>query len=172
MEEALKLRYDHSKIEWEYEERKYQQDISGIEYAYVQGKYICAEIYKNSRICYCYINIDNRKVICYDEYSKQILIDGKPAVTFKNRPYGVDINDDGCIYVLVDDSEMRLYDENGKYKNSIMSPKGYKYYRFFSVQDGISVICQGDISNADRYGRNDWKFKYNDGTWSKENLAY
>lgn len=44
--------------------------------------------------------------------------------------YGIEY---ACIYVIVNDYEMRVYDENGIYIRSIASPDGYRYFRFFSV---------------------------------------
>lgn len=67
---------------------------------------------------------------------------------------------------------MMIYDKNGKYENSIRAPKGYRYYRFFSVKNDIIVVCQGDTDKADLFGRNDWKFKCIDGEWIKDGLAY
>lgn len=41
----------------------------------------------------------------------------------------------------------------------ISPPFGYIFYRFIDGEK-LSVICQGNNNTADKYGRNDWKFKY------------
>lgn len=172
MEEDLSLWYDNSGISWKYMGQKLQRVIYGIEYASIQGKYIYVETYKDNGICCFYISFNNKKVICYDDKKQLISIDNKPAISFEQKPYGVDISNDACICVLLNDHEMRLYNENGDYIRSIASPSGYSYFRFFSVGDDISVVCQGNTGNEDGYGRNDWKFKYKDRSWVKEGEAY
>ena len=55
----------------------------------------------------------------------------------------------------------------------ISPPFGYIFYRFIDGEK-LSVICQGNNNTADKYGRNDWKFKYDflNNTWHKESFAY
>lgn len=172
MEEDLSLWYDNAQITWKYKGQKLQRIIYGIEYACIQGKYIYVEAYKDKRICYFYISLNNKKIIGYDDKKNLISIDNKPAIRFEQKPYGFDVGNDACIYVIINDYEMRVYDENGIYIRSITSPDGYRFFRFFSVGDDISVVCQGKTGNEDCYGRNDWKFKYKDKNWVKEGLVY
>lgn len=172
MEDNINLEYDCSIIRWNFKEKNFQHNINGIEYAAVQGKYIYVESFKDSSMFYYYISTDNKKIICYDEAKKMISINDKKVIIFEKKPYGVDISNDATICVIANEYEMILYDDSGQYKSSIMSPAGYKYFRFFSLENNISVICQGCNENADNYGRNDWKFVYKDKNWIKEGLAY
>lgn len=117
------------------------------------------------------ISLNNKRIIFYDEKKNLISINNKPAISFVQKLYGVHISDDSCIYVILNDYEMRLYDENGSYIRSIVSPNGYSYFRFFSVRNDISDVCQGNTGNEDYYGRNDWKFKYKGNGWIKEGVV-
>ena len=42
------------------------------------------------------------------------------------------------------------------------------------MNNELSVICQGNDFTADKFGRNDWRFKYNDknACWEREALSY
>lgn len=55
--------------------------------------------------------------------------------------------------------------------SKISPPFGYIFYRFIDGEK-LSVICQGNNNTADKYGRNDWKFKYDflNNTWHKNLL--
>lgn len=59
------------------------------------------------------------------------------------KPFGVDISNDACICVILNEYEMRIYDENGNYIKSISSPSGYRHFRFFGVGNDMIVVCQG-----------------------------
>lgn len=172
MKDNINLWYDCSIIKWDFKGEKIQHNMSGIEYASVQGKYIYVESFKDGSMCYYYISIDNKKIICYDEVKKIVSINDNPVIIFEKKPYDIDVSNDATICVIVNENEMKLYDDSGKYKCSIISPDGYKYLRFFSLKDNISVICQGCSQNVDQYGRNDWKFVYKDKSWIKKGLAY
>lgn len=164
--------YDNSTVRWEYMGQKLECFIDGIVFASAQERYIYVEVYKDNGFSYFYISFNNKKVICYNKKKNLISINNKPAISFKENLHDVDIGNDWHIYVLLNDYKMILYNENGGYIRSIASPDGYSYFRFFSVEDYISVICQGNTGNEDCYGRNDWKFTYKDNSWIKEGLVY
>lgn len=62
MGKNLNLQYDDSKICWDYGELKLQRVISGNQYVSIQGKYIYAETYTDSRICYYNISLNNKRI--------------------------------------------------------------------------------------------------------------
>lgn len=172
MEKDLNLWYNNSVICWEYMRQKLEYFIDGIEFASIQERYIYVEAYKDNGFSYYYISFNNEKVICYDSKMNLILINNKPAISFEENPHDVYIGNDWNIYVLLNDYNMMLYNQNGDYLRSITSPHGYNYFRFFSVEDNISVVCQGNTGNEDLYGRNDWKFTYKDNSWINEGIVY
>lgn len=71
MEEILNLKYDDSKVCWEYGGREYQRIINGIEHADVQGKYIYVEVYINGSFGYYYIRTDNKRLFIMQKKGKR-----------------------------------------------------------------------------------------------------
>lgn len=172
MEIALNLWYNDSVLRWDYMGQTLEFFADGIEIACVQERYIYVELYKDYQFLYFYISFNNKKVICYNHKKNLISINSKVAICFEEKPHDVCVGNDWNIYVLLNDYKMMLYSENGDYIRSITSPNGYSYYRFFSVEDNISVVCQGNTVNEDCYGRNDWKFTYIENGWIKEGVVY
>lgn len=172
MEIAFNLWYDNSVLRWKYMGQTLEHFIDGINLACVQDKFIYVEAYKDQGFMHFYIGFNNKKVICYDNKKNLVSINYKPAIYFEEKPHDIYVGNDWHIYVLLNNCKMMLFNENGGYIRSITSPNGYHYYRFFNVENNISVVCQGNTGNEDCYGRNDWKFTYKDNGWIKEGVVY
>ena len=76
------------------------------------------------------------------------------------------------IYLMYE-NRISVLSRKGDEITKISPPFGYAFYRFIDGKK-LSVICQGNNNTADKYGRNDWNFKYDflNNTWHKESFAY
>ena len=145
---------DNRIVNWKYENKSYSYVVEGIIFATESNDMIFLEIYENKTFSYRFINLNGKDILWYDENGNLKLFD----------------SDGHCI------NEHR-YNElktvKGDEITKISPPFGYAFYRFIDGEK-LSVICQGNNNTADKYGRNDWNFKYDflNNTWHKESFAY
>lgn len=72
------------------------------------------------------------------------------------------------------DSLLYVLDDWGQKLLVINAPHHYTFYSLVKRSGEVDVVCQGDESTADVYGRNDWRFSvdYNTGVLNKQGLEY
>lgn len=72
-------------------------------------------------------------------------------------------------------NHLELYDKNGNLLRKVTAPFHYGFYGFFGLEDGsLDIVLLGDSSTKDKFGRNEFRFKYNFETneLTKYSLAY
>ena len=77
------------------------------------------------------------------------------------------------IYVMVSSTDIDVFEFSAQYIGTIEAPFNYIYSRFVDGEK-LSVICQGNMENADTFGRTDCRFEYDTITnnWIKVGIAY
>ncbi|MFA9379378.1 MAG: hypothetical protein ACERKZ_21930 [Lachnotalea sp.] len=72
------------------------------------------------------------------------------------------------------DSLICIFDRMGQKLLAINAPYHYKFYSLVKRCGEVDVVCQGDESTADLYGRNDWRFSidYHTGILNRQALEY
>lgn len=120
-----------------------------------------------------------RNILWYNEETGQIIFftsNNEQHILKYNNLKDVAVMNDR-IYILTletDGGEIIECDRTGTIVKKYYPPARYLFYRFPKMENSLSVICQGSISDADKFGRNDWNFVYNDVNecWEKESLSY
>ena len=72
------------------------------------------------------------------------------------------------------DSLLYVLNESGQKLLAINAPHHYIFYSLVKRSGEVDVVCHGDESTADVYGRNDWRFSidYDTGVLNRQALEY
>lgn len=176
----MNIEYNNSKVEWFYEGKKIEYSTSGIEYAVRNDSTIFIEEYTEGTFRYEYLDFTGQLIISYSADSEDITIvnkeDKKVTINIPSLK-DVSVGNNKNIYLLVQDtlnSKIMLYTYKGEKIREYIPPKGYICYRFGNIDNELNIICQGNDSKKDQYGRNDWNFTIDKetGEWSLKSLAY
>lgn len=165
---------DTGVINWKYKEILYSYVAEGIIFAAEKDGIILLEIYKDNISSYRFINLKGKNILWYDESGIVKIFDSNGSLIGERR-YDelktVKISKDK-IYLMFK-NKICVLSEKGDEIARITPPFGYTFYRFIDGEK-LSVVCQGNNSTSDKYGRNDWKFQYDflNNMWCKESLAY
>lgn len=165
---------DNRIVNWKYENKSYSYVVEGIIFATESNGMIFLEIYENKTFSYRFINLNGKDILWYDENGNLKLFDSDGHCINEHR-YNelktVKVSKDN-IYLMYK-NRISVLSRKGDEISKISPPFGYIFYRFIDGEK-LSVICQGNNNTADKYGRNDWKFKYDflNNTWHKESFAY
>ncbi|WP_332651807.1 hypothetical protein [Lysinibacillus sp. 54212] len=70
--------------------------------------------------------------------------------------------------------EVAAFDLNGDFLFEVIKPEGFEMMYFQEFKDYVSVVCDGDDSQVDKFGRRRFNFQLNadTGYLTKEGLAY
>ncbi len=165
---------DNRIVNWKYENKSYSYVVEGIIFATESNDMIFLEIYENKTFSYRFINLNGKDILWYDENGNLKLFDSDGHCINEHR-YNelktVKVSKDN-IYLMYK-NRISVLSRKGDEISKISPPFGYIFYRFIDGEK-LSVICQGNNNTADKYGRNDWNFKYDflNNTWHKESFAY
>lgn len=170
----MEVVYENSIVKWLYDGNEVVYEANGIEFATYGEQSIYIEVLLGETYEYRFVNFYGKDICRYDENNIISIFDEN------SRKYEIqleEINDvlffNGKIYVMNLRTEIRIFNCSGKSEGVIKPPYGYTYTRFCN-SSGIAIVCEGDISHADSYGRVDYKFEYdmicND--WRKKTVTY
>lgn len=69
-------------------------------------------------------------------------------------------------------SSLYLYTVTGEIYKEIHSPIHFQFYGLEYQLDGsVTVVCMGDDTEVDKYGRRDWKFSLDTETWKLNKIS-
>lgn len=165
---------DTGTVKWKYKNKLYSYAVEGIIFATESNDIIFLETCNNKAFSYRFINLNGKDILWYDETGNLKLFDSDGHCINEHR-YNelktVKVSKDN-IYLMYK-NRISVLSGKGEEIAKISPPFGYVFYRFID-EEKLSVICQGNNNTADKYGRNDWKFKYDflNNIWHKESFAY
>lgn len=176
----MDIDYSDSVVKWNNGNRDVEYHINGVEDSSEENGLIYIEIYNEGEFEYYYVDKEGKFILSYSDEAEQLVLQNSNGVK-KNilvpfiKEVAIDTNK--RIFVLVgnnEDSRIYEYTKDGEIIRQLMAPLSYIFYRFSQISDELQVICQGNEDKIDKYGRNDWKFKYNfiNNEWEKVSLAY
>ncbi len=175
----MDITYTTSSVEWEYCGEKKKYIAKGVEFASIEGNKIYIEICGDFGYEYRYINLVGENIIWYRDNIEQVIFfiseDDKKIVKLQGLKDVAVMNDKIFVLTFVtDNGEILEYSKHATMLKKYLPPVNYSFYRFPKMNNDLTVICQGNEFTIDSFGRNDWKFKYNNRTecWEKESLSY
>ncbi len=79
----------------------------------------------------------------------------------------------GKIYVMNNRNAILVFNWDGEDNGVIEPPQGYIFSRFCNSSE-FEVICEAGLSNADSFGRVDYKFQYDlfCNNWKRKTVVY
>lgn len=153
--------------------------VEGIEFASMEDNVIYIEICGDAGYEYRYISLEGNNILWHEEEMEQIVFftSGNEKKTIQLHGLRDVAITNERVYALTfetDKGEILEYSKQGVVIKKYSHPLNYAFYRFPKMNDELSVICQGNDITADKFGRNEWRFKYNNGSgcWEKESLSY
>lgn len=175
----MDIKYTNSSVEWIYSGEKKFYLVEGIEFASIGGNLINIEICRENGYEYRYISLKGDNVLWYGTEAEKVVFfmpSGEGKIIKSHKISDVAIMNDKIFIMTLETKNGKVleYSMIGVKEKEYDSPCGYSFYRFSKMQNELSAICQGSDITADKFGRNDWKFKYNTKTlrWEKDKLSY
>ncbi len=174
--------FDSNNVTWEYNSKKVELQISNIKFVNVEkeNRYVyivCGEEFSED-IIYYYSFEGNRIFLC-DKVKGAVSwdLEGKSVRLNCNCVIHAKIFLEKEIVIVLENGQNSRdrvigYNLEGGIKFENYAPRDYKFLYLSTVQDRITVVCEGSIS--DSYGRYSWHFELDlsTGELTKKNIAY
>lgn len=170
----MEVEYADNIVKWLYDDKEITYEAEGVGFATDVATAIYIESVSNGIYEYRFVGFSGEDICKYDDNNLLIIYDKNAE---KHEIQLEEINDvlifSGKVYVMNKRENIIVYNTEGENKGLIMPPQGYIYSRFCNSSK-FEVICEGDLSKADNFGRVDYKFEYDlfCNNWERKTVVY
>lgn len=165
--------YLENGLKWNNGDSEVVYEANNIEFASDSQEFIYVEIINDGGTEYRFVDLNGNDICKYDESNVlKIRVEDKWINKVYEEIIDVYIVNEK-IYAIVSPTNIDVFEFSSKYFGTIKSPVGFDFSRFIDGEK-LSVVCQGELDNADIYGRKDYRYEYDNLTnnWVKIGIAY